>query len=185
MQKAETRALTLKVGKNEELEPCRCEACFSRRDLDQFRSVCSVPRPRGLYTNPRDARLGSPQIPIAPYPLVGYPAPSRTSLYPAHYNLHRPASYSRAFYFPAGPESRIYDLPRMKEMPREESTAHETRLVQSQFPQMRLNLETSNQGMYKFAIKALIKQFQHYFGGVITQSWNTIRIGLELEVDYL
>lgn len=178
MQKAETRALTLKVGKNEELEPCRCEACFSRRDLDQFRSVCPVPRTRGLYTNPRDARPGSSQVPIAPYPLVGYPAPSRTSLYPAHYNLHRPASYSRALHFPAGPESRIYDLPRMKDMPREESTAHETRLVQSQFPQMRLNLETSKQGMYKFAIKALIIQFQHYFEGVITK-WNTIRIRLE------
>lgn len=169
MQKAETRALTLKVAKNEELEPCRCEACFSRRDLDQFRSVWPVPRPRGLYTNPRDARPGSSQVPIASYPLVGYPAPSRTSLYPAHYNLHRPASYSRALYFPAGPESRIYDLPRMKDMPREESTAHETRLVQSQFPQMRLNLETSKQGMYKFAIKALIIQFQHYFEGVITK----------------
>ena len=46
-------------------------------------------------------------------------------------------------------------------MLREESPPHDTRLVQSQFPQMRLNLETSNQGMYKFAIKALIKQFQH------------------------
>lgn len=57
----------------------------------------------------------------------------------------------------------------MKDMPREESTAHETRLVHSQFPQMRLNLETSKQGMYKFAIKALIIQFQHYFEGVITK----------------
>lgn len=161
MQNAETRALTLKVGKNEELEPCRCEACFSRRDLDQFHSVCSVPRPRGLYTNPRDARLGSSQIPIASYPLVEY-HPSRTSVYPAPYNpLHRPASYSRAFYFPAGPESRIYDLPRMEDMHREERAAHETHLAQSQPPQMRLNLETSIQGMYKFAIKALIKQFQH------------------------
>ena len=75
-----------------------------------------------------------------PYAPVEYPG-SPARLYGAPFNLHRPG-YPRAVFSPAGPESRIFDLPRMQDMSKQ-SGPHENQLVQSQALQLQANSGTS------------------------------------------